>query len=154
MFSVSLSRMIQTIVEKTHQPGEYGRTQNGVLISCEVKVYDLGTEKSEWRFVHFAICGNKSVWMKIDKDRHGFIANEGWQNTCNHDSGWRHDGIEMPLNKLYFELCGKINPTIAPADMHQYNSFPYSNPWRLCQITWEPENSDNYRKRLVKLEVL
>lgn len=73
-----------------------------------------------------------------------------WENTSNHDSCWRTDGLRF-LNERYFEMCKKVNDSVAPIKLETDATF--SRFGRICdpvRITYRV--NVNYHNTVLKVE--
>lgn len=62
-----------------------------------------------------------------------------WENTSNHDSCWRSDGLRK-LTETYFRLCNKVNEDRVAAGFEEVAPVTMNhNVWtRLCNPLWKP----------------
>lgn len=126
MFSVALDKVINSIVEsplaRAAEPSEMG-----LLVELDIEVfldeYDELEERSSARtrcFFLFRRASNYiNVWWAIPEKGYYPDANE-WENTSNHDSCWRLDGVDKPLRDLYYEMCKQVDPEKAPIELRNF----------------------------------
>lgn len=128
--------------------------------------------------VYFIFCGGTSVFFFTDwgKDRNASIPIwgkdrvfrmeeiplEDYENTSNHDSCWKSDGVEGPLSNLYFGMCEEINiqrqklggDRIAPRDIDTSVDFGFGAPWKMMNVTHKTSTENNYSRVLERIEYL
>jgi hypothetical protein len=123
MFSCQIDHAIGEIAQAALMgPGR--NPEDGIYIRARVFVEQARTERSASRFLHFVFrrlgpeTATTNVWFQLGGAT-GFIPiDTEWQNTCNHDSCWRFDGIRSPIVEAYFGLCGEIAPRMAPVELN------------------------------------
>lgn len=138
-FAMDLSMMIPSLVESVLDRSvsptyndDRSTTHNGVVLGIEMTLSrpwgDDESKRSERHATVFLMFyGNTSVWFAAPEgDERWFswreIPLDRWENTSNHDSCWRSDGLRC-LTNLYFEMSSDIDENIAPKDMNQFVRF-------------------------------
>jgi hypothetical protein len=86
-------------------------------------------------------------WKEIELNR--------WENVGNHDTCWI-DAVESRINEVYFSMCEKVNPNIAPKDLslNCFQGIIADKPWRTMRAKHIKDESkpDNYWRILTELE--
>lgn len=124
--------------------------EKGLVVSADIGMNDRGNEKRGT--IHFVFVGNTSVWFAYCESlsRWDDIPIERWENTSNHDSCWRTDGVNQPLAKLYFDWARELNPHKAPRNIEQFCTLGVllSSPWEKVKVKHERlgDNSQYWRK--------
>lgn len=87
------------------------------------------------------------VWFQAGGEK-GFTPDDTlWENTCNHDSEWRSDGVRDPITKTYFEYCEKVAPDLPPCELEATADIH-------CMAIVDVETQrepDGYHRKLVKV---
>lgn len=182
MFGLNASTFITNVTEKVLQRKDCtwnpdgSVTEPGVLFHLEMRVSTDYIPDNEERGNAFAnvwmiLSGNTSVFFCTDWDGDKKLRGivdlkfEDFENTSNHDSCWRTDGVNSPLDDLYFKMCDRINAwrkiqvykELAPIEMQANASFGIGtySPWVDVMITKHSVDPiDSYRQGLVKVELV
>jgi hypothetical protein len=115
----------------------------------------------------FVLCGHRHVWVAkepADNENRWFnwktIPMDQWDNTSNHDSCWRTDGLDSPISQVYFEMAESINAelgeekSVAPKDMSDHTYFGLGSPFESIYVTHgkDPKDRNSYRRHIVGIE--
>lgn len=174
MLSIRLSNMIGGICDSlnehnNHSTFDYNEktstySARALLFTFDVHMaYFQDEEKyeSDRLEVSVLVAGHR-VWVKTGRLRSIPLSWDDWENTSNHDSCWRSDGLDSPLSKVYFTLSEQINvkremaekERVAPKDMTEYTWSPIgTRMFRNMRVSWQ-RTEDNYHLRLTNLEEL
>ena len=181
MFSIQASSVVCALVEKllplpddsvVYSSDCKQNTQNGVVFNLDVDLTVYKENKTVNRRTNFfiAVTAHRNVFIAVQPPdtrwiNFSAVPLEAWENTSNHDSCWRSDGIDSPLTRLYFEFSEQINNElsengkyreneVAPVLMHDHSTFNFITPFDLVKITKSKDTKDNsgYRKRIVSIE--
>lgn len=142
--------------------GEYG-----ILIPLEITCDNHGYDKKgkphkNWetvdsrRYLTFIILSSRKVFVSVtDKYGFGIPAPETFENTSNHDTCWRSDGMR-PVFKAYMEVyddCWKhIDAKFAPAPIAA-NHYARFNDIKFVKVAHEAlEQGNDYHRKLTKIE--
>lgn len=166
MFAMNLDTLIAGVCDLTFGRGfrpDYHMDKRewhgrGLLFRFDVQLayYGGGSEqRSERREVFFAICGHHVFFAHRGFASRKPISELTWENTSNHDSCWRSDGLGRPLNELYFEMSRQVNSKrkkdVAPRDMSEHVFTPLSRPlFERVNMSWhrDPTDERNYKREL------
>ena len=119
---------VRTTVKK---PGSKSRGKHGYMHFVFQRPYHAST----------------SVWFQETADRVFAADNAKWQNTSNHDSCWRSDGIESPITSVYFDHCRRVAPKMAPIALETDGEID-----RVGIVTIEVQREpDGYHRKLVRM---
>lgn len=171
MLSVKLSDIVASLCDAY---GEHGRHMNfvydpdsktyngsGYLFRFDVQMsyFENDAQYHSDRVELGILVAGHRVWIKkIQYADNKLLSRDGWENTSNHDSCWRSDGLGTPLSRIYFALADQVNEKrhaagesyLAPAAMSQQCWSP------LCEsivqqvaITWQKDPADPHNYRLV-----
>lgn len=130
--------------------------QLALTVSDPTLEHDKREETMQKRWYHVAFCGNVSVFVsRYDhevsgeiKFRHfSQIPSNKWENTSNHDSCWKSDGL-MWLSGAYFEMCENCNNNVAPIKLDTTCDIGFLSMWRDVQMTVSRNSDDNWRTLL------
>ena len=127
-------------------------TAGGMLIEVELNVsdpsiedYDERMEAGARRFYYVVFCNNVSVFVarrEVDDGIQHYedIESSDWENTSNHDSCWRSDGMRW-LSKAYFDMCDEVNAEAAPITLDASATIGFMSLWRDVEVnvTWNDE---------------
>lgn len=130
MIAYNLASVISSIFDQVRyqnqvRDGNHYRTDNDFVKNPDVALYltlevsaensgyeiDGNTHRPEWcrRFqkeMHFLMTAQCKIFLAITDGKWrslSQIPNSAWQNTSNHDSCWRTDGVQSPIVKVMFE---------------------------------------------------
>ena len=131
-------------------------SEDGVYVRARVFVRtNPYAERDASRFLHFVFRrlgpdgSSVNVWFQLGGET-GFIPDDaGWQNTSNHDSCWRSDGVRSPIVKAYFDLCSEVAPKKAPVELVNTAHIDHV---AIVKIQVKPTGDDGYRQTLVHME--
>ena len=117
-------------------------------------------ERYVQNYCHFLLCGNVHVWAYVGPCSEPMdVPLDEWQNTSNHNSCWRSDGMR-PLSKLYFDSCDEVQEHLperlqqAPNDVHHYctaGRFMGESVFGFVEITFRQSDQDNYGYKLTSV---
>jgi len=92
--------------------------QEGLSTVELYRLWDL--ERHEYGTIHFALTssGYVSVWTTglVDEPNPMLVPSDQWKNVSNHDSCWRTDGVDTPLNQAFWAVANKCQDHV-PEDM-------------------------------------
>lgn len=155
MFAMEVSDVIATLKEQIIPRGQENGKALHVLLDLRMHLYEDDLEVSRSAFVHFLLhCphGGSTHTFMADGEPYAKLSDLHWENTSNHDSCWRSDGLRTPLSNIYFDMARQINGTpglsksYAPKDMQQVAWFHFSKPWELLDNIQVKRNSDDRYK--------
>lgn len=133
--NMMIPKLVDSVLDRSKQlvyNDDHSTTHNGVIIAIDVTLSrpwgddeSLRSERHATVFLMFY--GNTSVWVAAPEGDEQWISwrdvpLDRWENTSNHDSCWRSDGLRC-LTDLYFAMCKDIDDTIAPIKMNQFVRF-------------------------------
>lgn len=159
MFRLRASDVIQTL--KTELLGERGLVPDkdgyfeAIVVSLGLTLVKTGACHEDQRCrvdVNFLMTRSTSVWMSRGAYQTKDLAQ--WQNTSNHDSCWRSDGIDTPISQLYFEAAHKVDPKMAPCDLDDYSSFYHHDSIRFAKVkvARDDDGSGRYLYKLTEVK--
>ena len=137
---------------------DFSMTHPGLLFEVEMSVRkrdDMESELRRWFYVAF--CGNTSVFYTSAQDADGNfrqfeeIPSEEWENTSNHDSCWRSDGLHW-LTTEYFDMCTQVESDSAPRDLESSARLGLVSLWRNVEMHTKRRNNDDYRNVLLSIK--
>jgi hypothetical protein len=150
MLNLDLAHTICTIKD-TLLSRDCSDRSKGLVVSTDISMGD-----SKRASVHFVFAGNTSVWFAVSKSlqRWDDIPIEEWENTSNHDSCWRNDGVRSPLVHLYFDWAREINPDKAPKDIRQFCVLGIlsSSPWERVRVEYRKRPGADYRFDIISIQ--
>lgn len=125
---------------------------DGIKIDFRVCVDSTFTDSDEYlsetRFVSMIFFGAVSVFYSVS-DSSEYFNNKNddpknYINSSNHSSCWRTDGFHF-LSTLYFELCKKVNPSVAPKSL---NSVDFASQIRVSKVSvcWKHTGETNHKE--------
>lgn len=142
--------------------GEYG-----ILIPLEISCSNHGFDRNglyhgNWkqtnsvRFLHILILSSRKVFVSVARNyQHGIPKPEMFNNTSNHDSCWRSDGlneVSKAYNQVYEDCWGHIKDTfkIPPIMANFWAQF---SDFKFVKVEHEALNKDDsYWRKLSKIE--
>ncbi len=137
------------------------RSSNGMLVELAMSVEDRNAEKLDEelkRFYYVVFCGNVSVFIARQDVpgeqglRHFTkIPSDEWENTSNHDSCWRSDGLHF-ITDAYFEMCKECNDNVAPITLESICQIGFIRLWRDVEVITKSSDDDDYRNVLVSVK--
>jgi hypothetical protein len=152
MFRTELDSTIIEIVNGVLEHVEIP-LEHGLYIRARVRVKKPGSRsRGKAGFLHFVFqrpyhSRSTSVWFQAGDDR-GFIPVDAfWQNTSNHDSCWRSDGVRDHIHRVYVDYCRKVAPRCAPITLEATADIDHA---AVVGIVVKPE-ADGYHRTLVKM---
>jgi len=154
MFSCQIDHTIVEIAEAAFMgPGR--NPEDGIYVRARVFVRtNPYAERDVARFLHFVFrrLGSEhtsvNTWFQLGNET-GFIPlDDEWQNTSNHDSCWRSDGVRAPIAKAYFDLCREVAPKKAPIELVSTANIDHV---AVVKIQVRPVG-DGYHQTLVHME--
>jgi hypothetical protein len=163
MFKMPLAQTIE-IVKDAILPR--GTSQRGgdkfwpsLLFTADCELSDPKDNRTLRTTIHFILCGNVKVFCASGERPPAYrlahqIPLEKWKMTCDHDSCWRGDGINRPINDLFFSMAAELNDKVAPAELHQhvFTVTPFVQKVRVL-LEVDPNKDDSgYTKRITKIE--
>jgi hypothetical protein len=189
MFKVGASNMIVSITDKVLRPLQKDKTLTkwhtednsiekvGIYIPISFFVHGYpdsnGISKRDVQATAntaFIMAGQTNVfyandWFNKNKKsislQEPFTAEE-FENTSNHDSCWRSDGIDSPITRLYFDMCEWVNqelmemdePRKAPKDLDSYTRFAFypESLWKIVKIRFVDDEKNPYHKKLIEIK--
>lgn len=181
-FAIDADRLVATLWEqfRPEWPSEAGterlveahmRRQDGrpldhglvVTLDLRMSHFSLGgDEYHRSALVHTVLCGNTSVFTCTTR---GFrkwneIPFEEWENTSNHDSCWRTDGLRH-FHLLHCKFADEMNEEIrshgsnglAPREFNTFVSLGTiaGRPWTHVRVDHERTPGENYKRRLLSI---
>lgn len=90
----------------------------GIMVSLDCRLSNYETNDRRNVLVHFVLCGNTNVFAYCADKRFNYLPFEEFENTSNHDSCWRTDGVDSYLTGLYFKWADEIRQGRAPRELH------------------------------------
>ena len=150
MFQIEVANVICTIKEALLEQGQLGDgSYKALVISADLGMDDYESGETKRGVVHFIFSGNTSVWFAhVDAlSRWDSVLIDEWENTSNHDSCWRTDGVSSILSKLYFKWAKEINPDMAPCDLSKFCTLGvlFSSPWEKIRVIHKKSDEDHRR---------
>jgi hypothetical protein len=168
MFEIRIAEVVKNIIEQEFENpmsmpvvevnGNTSKVR-GILFCLNFEISEFEKDK-HLNKDFYILASRKKIWIAQDKFNYmkPIPDCDKWNNTCNHDSCWAIDGIESPINKIYFEMCSKVNNDVAPVKLHAHTSF---NLWFIqrnnnkifkdVEITYEKEK-DAYGYKILNIE--
>ncbi len=137
--------------------------QEGLIFFFDMSLTVYKDQKTYRRRSNYCfVIAGKSVWFSLVK---GLVPSldelnniTTWENTSNHDSCWRSDGLR-PISRVYFEFAEQINkemvadglPEVAPVNMKMHVSL--WKPWKLCNVVsrLDPADKNRYKREIVSI---
>ncbi len=160
MLSMKIESLVAALVR--HELVGKGRENEALYFNFDLRMgsYTDGESYNQSRGLHLLYQVNPgysyiTVFSGITPSPFDKIKDvKEWKHECTHDSCWRDIQV---FSQVYFEMAKQINearvqdglPEIAPAEMHEHNSFPLFNQtylWVPVRITKDPNDAHNYRK--------
>jgi hypothetical protein len=151
MFKTDLARAICTIVSGTLYNVEIP-VDRALYVRVRTTVKKPGSKsRGKHGYLHFVFQRpyghSTSVWFQETTDWVFAVDNAKWQNTSNHDSEWRSDGVESPIVKVYFAHCRKVARKMAPIELETDGEIDH-----VAIVTVEVQREpDNYHRKLTKM---
>jgi len=138
---------------KSRRDGEY---QTALLVSVELRANYWGYLE-DGNTLNFIFHGNVHVWCghTIGKLFFGnILPMEEWENTSNHDSCWRSDGLRK-ISSTYFALCDEVQNhlpdklKVAPKDISMFNTL---EGFRFVDIKFDRRGGNDYKYDLLEVK--
>jgi len=180
MLEMKTSNIIMQLVDQfldRRTPALFVDENNGIQrsamvfqINAEISKYTEELDAHSYRNIFLLFCGNTSVWIasqdpREDENRwHSVqcVPLDAWENTSNHDSCWRSDGLDSPLSCIYFDMCDEANEQLpekdqcAPINMSQHNrfgTFGLGNVFEHVNVTHVgADRNDSYHRKVISVE--
>jgi len=166
MFYMSVGLLICDLKYRLLGDSSYSRDskgyQKGLVVSVNLSLeYEPGGA-SRSDVVQFLFTGDTSVWMsKLERRwcKWSQIPIDEWENTSNHSSCWRSDGVEAPLTRLYFAWAKELiqaesYPDKTPSEMCQFCHFSLAEPWEFVLVKHEHDPTDKYRYKRKLIDII
>ncbi len=170
MFKSNSERIITQLVDQLlphtdrfgaeHQPDGSLVYNNGIMMEVSLSVEDPFIEDYEERqntrvstSVYMIFCSNVSVFVAEKNEPVQWfneIPVEDWENTSNHVSCWRTDGMHW-MSALYFEMCKACDPNVAPINLEADCNIGLVSLYRKVKVTMKRDD-DNWKYNLLKVE--
>jgi hypothetical protein len=152
---------------------DYTITQNGIFFKLDLTLsyYPPDDAPNDYRTadsLYIILCGNVHVWVAgcdLYSDEGRWIRPEQvpldkWNNTSNHDSCWRSDGVQRAISKIYSKQSNRINELlvadglepVAPIKMSQHNSLGLGKAWTDVEITHDSDADSSYHRKVVSVK--
>lgn len=153
MFSTDLERAICTMVDGILDNVEVPMDR-ALYMRIRTTVKKPGSASRGKRgYLHFVFQRpyghSTSVWFQETADRDYVPDDTRWQNTSNHDSCWRSDGVSSPIANTYFKHCRKVARKLAPAALEATAEFDFG---RVKVVHVEIQQEPNtYDRKLMKV---
>ena len=158
MFEMGISDVIVGIKERVIPRGQANPKALYLCFDVGLRVYSP-MEVSRRSLVHVLLyCpyGGSVHTFVAEKDfgPYGPVSKLDWENTSNHDSCWRTDGLNTPFDKIYFRMADEINEELenaghlaqAPVRMTHRGYFNMvGESWRLVDVKLGREDRETYR---------
>ena len=158
MFEMKLSDLASALKEQVIPRGQHNEK---ALYMC----FDVGLRIYSPIEAHCRSLVHILMYCPYGGSVHTFVAEQDfgptkspkelvWENTSNHDSCWRSDGLDTPLSRIYFRMADEINAkreaagyeTMAPVQMSQSCHFHmFGDTWRLVDVKLSREDQKTYR---------
>lgn len=139
MFTIDIRNILVTLFEmnstdETRRVMEYNddgsHEVNAMIITVNTSVSDFSGEvdREQRASVYVMYAGLHSIFYALASDADGNyrtfenIPHTEWENTSNHDSCWRSDGLSF-FPSLFFAMAKAVNPDKAPGELHSYTSL-------------------------------
>jgi hypothetical protein len=160
MFEMKLSDLVSDIKEQVIPRGQDNKKALYLCFDVGLRVYGPEyIEAGRRSLVHILLyCpyGGSVHTFVAEKSfgPYGPVSKLEWENTSNHDSCWRSDGVDSPLSRIYFRMADEINKELkdsghepmAPVKMSQSCHFNMiGESWRLVDVKLSRENRETYR---------
>jgi len=150
MFTMSFDTTVNLIVET--MLSRFSPLEKGLLIQAFLEIDNPKT--GDGTINHICLLFRRAsnatnVWVHSSQRRPMKVTEElDWENTSNHTSCWRWDGLRDPINKIYFRLCKEVAPSISPCKLEN------NVKWIKINYVNMETHTENNRKKIDKLEVL
>ncbi len=178
MFCISAESVISNIVDISSQEHpqrfkpitnfchglrseEYWHEALGISLDCCLANYEDEKIYEQRTRMFFVFSSNVSVWVATEPEDETFISWTQvpislWENTSNHDSCWRTDGLR-PISIVYFDLAEKINKErkkdglgeIAPVVMKDHT---FINQVKKLKVRFRKNKENQYKKDLMDVK--
>ena len=151
MFNVLGEHLICTLWETLRPAQPFGIAEAGfprglvVTLDLSSSYYTDDHEFHRRGLLHTVFTANTSVFTAVSEDFKGWdqISLDAWNNTSNHDSCWRSDGMRT-LSELYFRWAKEINeemvargyPDLAPREFDGFCTLGSlgNSPWEFVRV--------------------
>ncbi len=139
MFTIDIRNILATLFEmsttdEARRVMDYNddgsHEVNAMIITVHASVSDFSKEvdKEKQTTVYVMYAGLHSIFCALASDADGNyrgfenIPHTEWENTSNHDSCWRSDGLSF-FPKLFFDMAKEVNPNKPPGELDSYTSL-------------------------------
>jgi len=162
MFEMPISRLVADIKEMLLPRGQPNDKALYMRFDVSMHVYKP-TDIRRRCFLNFILyCphGGSVHTFFAEEPFHPYIQdlrNLKWDNTSNHDSCWRSDGVDSPVSRVYSRMADEINAqldaqgfkTIAPAHMHKHVNLSWGPAWKLIDVEVRRDPDQDYHYLLM-----
>jgi len=178
MLEIKLSDVIQQLVDQflDRQTIVYMKNDGSIKrpglvfqINANIFKYIDDQEGHSYRNIFIVFCGGTNVFIASQNTTtaenrwHGIssVPLDAWENTSNHDSCWRSDGLDSPLSNIYFEMCKEVNehlpkdckcPPIEMTSLNNFGTFGLGDVFQRVTVTHAADKDDSYRRKIVNIE--
>ena len=138
--------------------GDGTYTCPGLLFSVRIRAQylrkDSNGERDEVdKYVHIILAGNTvHVWVAVSEEWDPWrIPWSEWDNTSNHDSCWRSDGVHTPIAQVYFKVCDEVqagipeDKKVAPAQINVHAKLGFLRPFTAVRVEFTANSDRNAR---------
>lgn len=161
MFQADLGEVIADIKKMLIPPGQTNPKALYIRADIGMRVYEP-TDIRRRSFLHFVLYspfgGSVHTFVAEQNfDGHEELNELAWENTSNHDTCWRTDGLRSPISKVYFRMADEINAVlveqgyegVAPARMDSRASLAWgSEVWKLINVRVKRVPGESYLHHL------
>lgn len=161
------------VLEKDRVQNNHASLRDGVLamkFKVHIQMENYGYEKDghthhpEWekcflRDVHIIVTARHNVFAAVMSGHRYNLVSSDYQNTSNHDSCWRTDGLRIIQDTLFkgYEECFDSMPEehrpapIMTSPYLQLGEGFMGSPFELVRAWGEYNKADDFRWRLTKI---
>lgn len=142
---------------------EYWHEALGISLDCSLASYEDCEIYERRTRMFFVFSSSVSVWVSIkppDENFNSFtqVPINYWENTSNHNSCWRTDGLR-PISNLYFNFAEQINKErvknglaeIAPINLTDHTFIDQA---KKLKVRFARNKDDQYKKDLLQVKYL
>jgi len=132
---------------------------NAMIVEVHSTVSDYSEEVDEERrvTVYVMYAGLHSIFYALAYDADGNyrafgqVPHTEWENTSNHDSCWRSDGLSF-FPALFFDMAEKVNPDKPPGQLHSYTNLGGNGSTVVKHVKVVLERQgDGYHKNVLRI---
>lgn len=159
MFHMNVDTVVSELKESLLPRAQINEKALYVCLDLRLRHYRHVSEGFEFgasTFVHFVLYspyGSSTHTFIAQGDPYADLSLLAWENTSNHDSCWRTDGVGKPLHEIFMDLANEVNrqvheagfPTVAPVEIKQHCAFRMSNPWSLIDVEVKRDPNEYYK---------